>query len=404
MPGVARQHRSLQVGFLTATKAWGGTEAHTLAVARALASRGHSVVILQLGHDAYTTRGASDLGAGVSAVGVNLPGPARGLPSRYWRQLLQSHRVDMVVVPKGSFRVRYRGLDLAMLTSRRPRISIEHATPPDPPVRTSRRHLAGLLPGLGLWHLRFRAGVALHRAAFGTVIAVADAIKQRMVEDYGYTGDAVTVIHNGIDVSRFHDDPEARAATRQLWGIPAAAFVFGTMARLVPEKRLDRLLHAFRGIAADSEPWLVVVGSGPEAGALHALAAELGLGERCVWAGESRAAWSAYPALDCFVSSSDVEGLPYALLEAMACERIPVATDAGGVSEVVIDKVTGRLTGQDPAALESAMREVMAYPREARAAIGRRAREQVVEHHDQLVQIAAVATLIEQVSDAGGAA
>jgi glycosyltransferase involved in cell wall biosynthesis len=394
----------LRIGILTATAGWGGTELHTVAVARTLGSRGHSVLILQLGHDAYTTLGPANLGPGVSAASVQLPAAARVLPGRYWRRLLRGHHLDMIVLAKGSFGQRYSGLDLAVLTGGRCRISIEHSCPPEPPVRTSRRHLGGLVPGLGLWHRRIRCSVALHRAAFGRVIAVADAIKQRMVGDYGYAAAAVTVIHNGVDVSTYRDDVGARASRRHEWRIPASAFVFGTITRLAPEKRLDRLLRAFHGIATTGDAWLVVVGAGPEAGPLRALASELGIGARCVWAGASSTPWNAYPGLDCFVSSSELEGLPYAVLEAMAGERLVVAMNAGGVGEVVIDQVTGRLTTQDTAALEAAMREVLLYSSETRAAFGQRARRRIVEHHDQRVQVDAVAALIEQLAGSPGAA
>ena len=122
--------------------------------------------------------------------------------------------------------------------------------------------------------------------------------------------------------------------------------------------------------------------------------ARLGLSGRCRWAGVSSVPSQEYSGFDCFAMTSEVEGLPYALLEAMACERMVVAMEAPGVSEVLTDAGTGRLVAADVGAFATALAEVMAAAPEVRAEVGARARRHVQEHHEARRQIEAVCAVI----------
>ena len=395
------------IGFLTTTSGWGGTELHTVGVARELVSRGHRVVLFELGHDQYSARrGSLDMRL-LTVIPVALPAGMGRLTTRFWRELMRRHDLDTVVCPKGGFNNRWPRLDLAVWTAGVHNVCIEHAMPPRPLIRTSRSHLGGLLPGVGLWHLWYRAAIRLHRLAWNRIVAVSGAIKHQLVADYGYRDARVTVVHNGVDASVFRSDAAAREAARARWGMPAAAFVFGVLGRFVPEKRLDRALLVFRTLVRSNPGlplYLVLMGSGPEDGALRRLALELGVAERCVWPGEAGAPWHDLPGLDCYLLTSESEGLPYSLLEAMACERVSVAVASGGVSEALVDGMTGRLTGDAPADIVAAMRAVLSWSPEERAEVGRRARRHVIERHDQATQVGAVASIIEGLCAGEGSA
>ncbi len=370
---------------------WGGSELHTLATARALAEHGRIPVILQLGHSLYSApeRGVTDPGILV----VQLPAPGSGLLS--WAELLRRHAIDIVVLVKGAFASRWMSLDLSMLLSSRRYVCIEHSLPPLPEPRRSGRHLGGLVPGLGLWHLRQRAGMALHRLAPDRVIVVSHAIKQRMVDHLHYDASNIAVVQNGIDSSRFVADATAAAAARRRWDIPSGAFVVGTVARLVKQKRLDRLVAAFQQFHAQApDAFLVLVGAGPEEAALRAQAAELGISGRCRWPGESGVPNREYPGFDCFAMTSEVEGLPYTLLEAMASERMVVAMVAPGVSEVLAAAGEGLLLKQDVGSFARAIAEVRAMAPERRAESGMRARRFVQMHHVARRQVEAVCSEI----------
>ena len=387
--------RGDRIGFLTQTKEWGGAEVHTAAVARALEAQGRRSVILQLGHEIYSAPERAVASPGVEVVPVPLPIPLRESRPSFWRDLIRTHKLDTVVLVKGSFTVRWSSLDLAMLLRSRRYLRIEHAPPPPRRVWKPGRHLGGRVPGLGLWYVRHAADLWLHRTASERVVAVSHSIGQSLVDDYHYRRARVTVIQNGVDSSRFVADPAAGARARARWNIPAGAFVVGTVARLAPQKRLDRLLEAFKLLVADApNVYLVLVGVGPEEQALRALADRLGLSDRCRWAGVSSVPSQEYSGFDCFAMTSEVEGLPYALLEAMACERMVVAMAAPGVSEVLTDPGTGRLVAADVGAFATALAEVMAAAPEFLAGVGARARRHVQEHHEARRQLEAVCALI----------
>jgi glycosyltransferase involved in cell wall biosynthesis len=315
------------------------------------------------------------------------------------------HGIGTVVLAKCDFEVRWPTLDLAMLRHRGRYLRIEHSFPTDLGALTPGKRLGGRIPGLGLWYWRHRGLHALHRAASDHVIAVSHAIRERLLTQYRYRPGDVTAIHNGVDCARFRPDREAAARARTRWGIPPTAFVVGTVTRLAPVKRLERLLSAFHLLveSGSEECYLVVVGDGTQDAALRAMAEQSGIAARCVWMGASQSPWMEYPGFDCFAMTSESEGLPYSLLEAMACECLPVAMALAGILEVVRDGETGRLVEPDVAALASALREVMVSGPGRRAEIAARARRHVLMHHDERRQIEAVCDLILG-SDAGSAA
>jgi GalNAc-alpha-(1->4)-GalNAc-alpha-(1->3)-diNAcBac-PP-undecaprenol alpha-1,4-N-acetyl-D-galactosaminyltransferase len=141
----------------------------------------------------------------------------------------------------------------------------------------------------------------------------------------------------------------------------AARRVVIAVGRLAPEKALDTLLIAFSRVADAFQNWnLVLVGEGPERGALVGLAHALGIAHRVSFPG-----WLAEPGeplsqADLFVMPSRYEGFPNALLEAMACGLAAIATDSVGSSEIITPDVDGILVPTDSVEhLEAAMRALM---------------------------------------------
>ena len=172
------------------------------------------------------------------------------------------------------------------------------------------------------------------------------------------------IIVNGIDARCVAAAAMTRAAAREQLRLEPDALVLGTVARFDPVKALDSLLRAFALAAAqDPAARLVLVGDGPEAPRLRALSATLGIESRVRWAGPIADASRLLPALDLYVSASRKEGLPLALLEAMACQVPVVATRVSGHVDVVEEGVTGLLAAPDDHRdLGRAMRELMTEP------------------------------------------
>ncbi|HVP58051.1 MAG TPA: glycosyltransferase [bacterium] len=164
-----------------------------------------------------------------------------------------------------------------------------------------------------------------------------------------------STIYAGRDPVAFSE--EEITGLRRTWGIPDGALVFGTTARLTRIKGIDQLIEAF-GVVAREHPstYLVVTGEGPERAGLEALASGLGVREHVIFAGFSTEPMKTAAAYDVAVLNSSVEGFPYVIVEYMAAGRPVVATDVGGVREIVRDKENGLLlSAGDRAALIHAL-------------------------------------------------
>ncbi len=189
----------------------------------------------------------------------------------------------------------------------------------------------------------------------------------------GYHPRRWIVLPNGCDTARFRADAEDRAAVRAELGIGADAIVAITVARVHPQKDHATLLAAAEA-ARTTHPALelVLVGTGTQALARSDpdMLRVHGLGERTDIARLLRAA-------DLVVSSSLTEGLPNALLEAMATGLVPVATDVGDCARVVGE--AGHIVRPaESGDLAAAITRVAGMPSAQRAALGARARERVV--------------------------
>ena len=172
---------------------------------------------------------------------------------------------------------------------------------------------------------------------------------------------AITVLHHGIDPSTACRGPAARAEGRRRLGLPADATVIGTVANFTPKKDHGTLLDAVSALLT-TRPQLrvVLVGSGPLEDALRRRVTGGPLAGAVTFAGSRDDVAQVLPAFDVFVLSSLHEGLPIALLEAMASRVAPVATAVGGVPEVIRDRADGLLVPPaDPVALASALAEVL---------------------------------------------
>jgi glycosyltransferase involved in cell wall biosynthesis len=184
----------------------------------------------------------------------------------------------------------------------------------------------------------------------------------------------VDVVYTGRDLTAYADaDP---APVREAFAVPADAPLVGTVGRLVERKGGYDLLAAWPRVrAAHPDAHLLLVGDGVERDGLVARARDLGVADSVHVAGTRDDVPAVLAALDCFAFPSHYEGLPGALLEAMAAGLPIVATDVEGSNELVTDGETGLLVpARDPRALADALVATLADPAAA-AARGRAARD-----------------------------
>jgi glycosyltransferase involved in cell wall biosynthesis len=180
-------------------------------------------------------------------------------------------------------------------------------------------------------------------ARFPRVIAVSNDIRRELLRA-GARSDRVTTVLNGIDPDAFRRIPGQRPAARAALGLSPDEFVIGSVGRLEPQKRFDLLMRSF-AVVCDQLPHraltLLIAGEGSQRASLTAAAASLGLGARCRLLGQRADISVLHQAFDLFVQSSDYEGTPNAVLEAMALETPVVATDVGGTAELIRREIDG---------------------------------------------------------------
>jgi len=201
----------------------------------------------------------------------------------------------------------------------------------------------------------------VHRAA--THVTAVSAAAAARVEAMGVPRRRITVIPNGVDAARFG----GAAGDRADLGGNGGALV-GSVGCLAPRKDYGTLLEALALLRRRGVPFhAALIGDGPERAALEARAGALGLAEQVRFLGERADVERLLPVLDVFVLSSREEGMPNALLEAMAAGRPAVATAVGGTGEVLRDGETGWLVPPaSPAALAAALADALEHPAEAR--------------------------------------
>jgi glycosyltransferase involved in cell wall biosynthesis len=210
--------------------------------------------------------------------------------------------------------------------------------------------------------------------------AVSQAAADRFVRLKAIPQDKYMVLTNGIDVQEFAPSLERRARMRTQMAAKDN-FIWLAVGRIVPAKDYPNLLRAFAQVRAfAAQLWIAgSEASAEDAADLRALGAELGLGDSVRWLGLRRDMSAVLDASDGFVLSSAWEGMPLVVGEAMAMEKPVVATDAGGVRDLMGEAGFVVPVG-DQDALAQAMLQQMRCTREEQLALGRAARQRIEKH------------------------
>ena len=194
----------------------------------------------------------------------------------------------------------------------------------------------------------------------------------------------VVTVWNGIDVGKYAPNDEARQKIRKELGFSPEDVVFGIVGRLAQKKGHSYLLDAFRNVldasSVSMRPRLVIAGDGELRGRLEEKARKLGLSSEVLFLGRRGDIVDLLNGFDVFVFPSFSEGLPLALLEAMASRLPIVISDGRGMPEVFGPGGFGRMIpAGDVKALTEAMTEVGTLSEEQRRALGEAARKRVGE-------------------------
>ncbi|ULA61355.1 MAG: Putative Glycosyl transferase, group 1 [Nitrospira sp.] len=190
------------------------------------------------------------------------------------------------------------------------------------------------------------------------VIAVSSDIEKVLLRTYG--SNQVVCIHNGIDLEAVQLTTK-RAEKRKEWHVDDREVLIGTVGRLVPVKGHAILLEAFRILRQrHHNVRLIFIGDGPLRGHLEAEAKRLGLDQSVIFSGHQEQSYDFINMMDLFVLPSRHEGIPMVLLEAYALKRPVIASQVGGIPEVVTHAHSGLLVNpEDPTAFAGAMSDLI---------------------------------------------
>lgn len=189
-----------------------------------------------------------------------------------------------------------------------------------------------------------RTGRIFNRIAFsrGVIpIAIARTIQKSIKDTYNI--DEAPIINNGIDIDRIKETTIS-SETRNILGIPPEATLFVTVGRMTQQKNHLLLIDSFSKVVSNaSNTHLIIIGNGDLRTEIESLVSRLNLNNNISVLGNRDDVINIMKSCDVFVMSSDWEGHPLAILEAVACGLPVIATRVGGISEIVEEGVTGFL-------------------------------------------------------------
>lgn len=331
----------MKILFLLNTLASGGAERVTSSLANDWAKNGHNVAIATMGAD-------SDfypLDARIERHRFNLSAPSSSIPSAIvaaskricaCRRLLRRHKPDVAI---------------AMMTSWNVELALAGFGLPVRKIGSERIHPPALPLG-PIWEF-------LRKWTYGLLdVVVAQTAKSRDWIVHHTSARDVVVIGNPL--AALEAEPPAVSPR-----IPAEAPVVLGVGRLVRQKRFDRLISAFAANIAENPAWhLAIVGSGDALAGLKEQAEKSGVSDRIHFIGATASVGAWYARASAFVLSSDFEGFPNVLLEAMSCGLACVSTDCDtGPDDLINSEVNGLLVANnDQRALDAALGRLMGDP------------------------------------------
>ncbi len=343
----------MRIVYVLTSLGVGGAERQVLTLAKRMAERGHAVALLVLRpglkEEWPTSLDAVHLDMHRSALSF-----ARGVLRA--RRFLRDFRPD--VVHSHSFHANFTARLLRALAPAHAVVSTIHNVNEGGHARM----------------LAYRLTDFLSRRT----TAVSQAVADRFVQLKAVPRGKIVVVTNGIDTAEFSINADRRSEMRTTMGV-SEEFVWLAAGRIVPAKDFPNLLRAFARVrAAWPQAQLWIAGEGNPGGVkeVSLFAVEKGLVQQARWLGLRRDMPALLDAADGFVLSSSWEGMPLVVGEAMAMEKPVVATDVGGVRELVGDAGMIVQAGNSEA-LAEAMLAAMRRSTEDRQRLGRETRARI---------------------------
>lgn len=341
--------KPLSILHTESSTGWGGQEIRILTEARGMLDRGHRITLLTP-PEAEIYPAAQKLDIPAVALPIDRKRVAPLMDLRRW--LARHGRAFDVINTHSSTDAWLTALASATLPGAQPIVRTRHVST-DINTRPSTR-----------W---------LYLKATAHIVVTGEALRQQLHSRNGYPLEHMTSVPTGIDLDRFK--PRSKTEARRQLALDERP-TLGILATLRDWKGHDYLLEAFAQLRKDFPQWhLLVIGDGPWRPRLDERMQTLALADGVSFVGNQADAPAWLNALDLFaLPSFGDEGVPQAIMQAMACGLAVVSTPVGGIPEAVIDKETGLLVPpKDAVALARALARLMSDQdmRERMGAAGR---------------------------------
>lgn len=345
---------SVKIQFLLPGFGLGGSENHVLELAAGLRKRGHETGITTVFKEGELAGEVKKREIPFTCLESKGWGPRTFVKVFDW---IRSNRMDVLHTYLFGFHF------FAVLSARLLRI---------PAIVSSRREIAHWQKGKHLFVEN------LGNLFVDRVVCCSRAAQQWTLSKEKIQPFKTLTIYNGVDTDRFSRAMN-RNKVREMLGIPTDAQVVGTVANFSHEKGYPYLLQAIRSVLNDKPgTWFLLAGSGPLLEETRRELEKITHGGQIVLTGFRRDIPELMSAMDIFVLASISEGFPNVLLEAMSMEKPVVATEVGGIPELISPGEDGVLVSpKDGKALAGALLGLLEDPSRA-GRLGKKAREKII--------------------------
>jgi glycosyltransferase involved in cell wall biosynthesis len=251
-----------------------------------------------------------------------------------------------------------------------------------------------------LWERYHKLTYHLNKITYSSqerVIAVSAEVANSIKNHHKNSKPRVQVVLNGINTTKFSAAYQAGVDIRQQFNIPRDVVLIGITCVFRAQKRLTTWLeiaHRIHGTFPDVR--FIIIGDGVLKQEIMAKAGELQTADYVHFAGLQTEIRPYLKALDIFMMSSEFEGLPIALLEAMSMEVMPACTEAGGISELVKDGQNGLLVPvADPMLLATRLEPFIRDKQKIRE-MGENARKTVISNFSMEKMVGELETIYSE--------
>jgi len=323
---------SLRILHTESSRGWGGQEIRILTEAAGMIQRGHQLHLL-CPRESPIYDAAQEYRLPVTAQPLTKKRVPGLLAIRGW---LCDNPVD-VIITHSSTDSWLTALACKTLSKPPAMIRLRHISSPvanNPPTR---------------W---------LYSRASDHIVTTGQCIRNQLIQDNGIEDERIISIPTGIDLERFK--PGDKAAARGRLGLPESDLIVGIVATLRSWKGHNYLVEAFSRLNR-SDVQLVIVGDGPQRRMLEAMVQTHGIDSQTTFAGNQADPVPWFQALDVFALPSYAnEGVPQALMQAMACGLPVVGGAVGGLPEIIAEGQSGLLVPpRDASALAAALKRLL---------------------------------------------